>query len=85
MFLPESIGLIKQTDHTEEDGSHVLGWVPPFAGQLTGLGVIHRGVEDGYAQVSVLTNMGQFSCFVQDTRTSYLIHIRMPHFGEESD
>ena len=64
MFIPESIGFIKQTDHAQEDGSHVLGWVPPFTGQLTGLGVIHRGVEDGYAQVSVLKIVVNFSCFL---------------------
>ena len=54
---PESVGLIEEADHAEEDGPHVLGGVPSLTGQLTGLGVIHRGVEDGDAEVTVLVNV----------------------------
>ena len=51
---PESVGLVEKADHGEEHGPHVLGGVPPLTGQLTGLGVIHRGVQDRDAQVTVL-------------------------------
>ena len=54
---PESVGLVEEADHAEEDGPHILGGVPSLTGQLPGLGVIHRGVQDGDAEVTVLVNI----------------------------
>ena len=51
---PESVWFIEKADHGEEDGPDVLGGVPPLAGQLAALRVVHGGMQDGYAQVSVL-------------------------------
>ena len=54
---PESVGLIEEADHAEEDGPHVLGGVPSLTGQLPRLGVIHGWVEDGDTEVTVLVNI----------------------------
>ena len=55
---PESVGFIEEADHGEQDGPNVLGGVPSLAGQLPRLGVVHRGVEDGDAEVAVLVYVG---------------------------
>ena len=48
----------RTTHHGQEDGPDVLCGVPPLTGQLAGLGVVHRGVQDGHAQVAVLDRLG---------------------------
>ena len=54
---PESVGLVEEADHAEEDGPHVLGGVPALTGQLPGLGVIHGGMEDRDAEITILVNI----------------------------
>ena len=54
---PESVGLVEEADHAEEDGPHILRGVPSLTGKLPGLGVIHGGMEDGDAEVTVLVNI----------------------------
>ena len=54
---PESVGLVEEAHHAEEDGPHILGWVPSLTGKLPGLRVIHWGMEDGDAEVTVLVDI----------------------------
>ena len=54
---PESVGLVEEADHAEEDGPHVLGGVPSLARELPRLRVVHWGVEDGDAEVTILVNI----------------------------
>ena len=52
--LPESIGFIEEADHAEKNGPDVLCRVPPLTWKLSRLRVIYWGVQNGYAEVSIL-------------------------------
>ena len=59
-MVPESIWFVEKADDGEEHGPHVLRGVPPLAGQLAALRVIHGRMQDGYTQVSVLNKINTF-------------------------
>ena len=53
-WLPESIWFVEKTNYREKNGSNVLGWIPPFTGQLSTLRIVYWWMQDRYTQIPIL-------------------------------
>ena len=69
--------------HWKEYCAHVLRRVPPFTGQLSRLGVVHRGVKDGHTQIAILRV--QRLRRIAEELDNHLIDIWVPDFWKKSN